>query len=334
MDWLNADLDVAPTIAVVIPCFKVARHIEAVVAGLLGQVKHIFVVDDACPQGSGTLVENRFVGAPVTVLRHTRNGGVGAAMVTGYRAALAAGYVIIVKVDGDGQMDTGALPALLAPILRGKADYAKGNRFFDIYAVARMPRTRLIGNAALSFITKLSSGYWDVMDPTNGYTAIHRVALEHLPLDCLDTRYFFESDMLFRLSTIRAVVSDVPMPPIYGDEVSNLHIGGILLSFPGRHVIRLAKRFFYLYLLRDFNVGTIMTLASLLFLSFGGVFGAWQWVISAQTGIAATTGTVMLSVLPIIVGVQFLLQALAFDVANLPRRPLQAEARERPGRPV
>jgi glycosyltransferase involved in cell wall biosynthesis len=312
------DPDPTTAVAVVIPCFKVARHIESVVADLLGRVKHIYVVDDACPQGSGAIVEKRFGVDGVTVLRHATNGGVGAAMVTGYRAALADGCTIVVKMDGDGQMDVEALPSLLAPLLRGEADYTKGNRFFDIYTAARMPRTRFIGNAGLSFITKLSSGYWDVMDPTNGYTAIHRTALSHLPLDRLEKRYFFESDMLFRLSTIRAVVRDVPIPPRYGDETSSLRISGVLLSFPRLHAVRVIKRFFYMYLLRDFNVGTVMTLSGLAMLLFGGAFGLWHWIVSMRTDIPATTGTVMLSVLPIIVGVQLLLQALAFDSALLP----------------
>jgi glycosyltransferase involved in cell wall biosynthesis len=313
----------ASPVAVVIPCFKVARHIESVVAALIGRVNHIYVVDDACPQRSGALVADRFAVSAVTVLQHDRNRGVGAATITGYRAALAAGHAIVVKMDGDGQMDPDQLPALLAPLLRGEADYAKGNRFFDIYTLGFMPRTRLIGNACLSFVTKLSSGYWDVMDPTNGYTAIHRAALSRLPLDRLACGYFFESDMLFRLSTIRAVVRDVPMPPRYGNESSSLHIGRALLDFPRLHVARIAKRFFYMYLLRDFNVGSVSVLAGLIFVAFGAIFGAQHWIISARTGIAATTGTVMLSVLPIIVGVQLLLQALSFDVANIPKQPLQ-----------
>ena len=313
-----------PSVAAVVPCFKVACHIEAVVAGLRGRVKHIYVVDDACPEGSGKLVAEHFPSAEVTVLFHAINQGVGGAVVTGYRAALADGYTIVVKLDGDGQMDPVQLPGLLAPLLRGEADYSKGNRFFDIYTLARMPRMRLIGNAGLSFITKLSTGYWDIMDPANGYTAIHRAALERLPLDRLDRRYFFESDMLFRLSTIRAVVRDVPMAPIYGIEQSNLRIGSVLRSFPGKHAMRVGKRFFYMYLLRDFNVGSVMTMAGAVFVLFGAAFGAWHWIVSARIGIAATTGTVMLSVLPIIVGMQFLLQALAFDVANIPRRPLQS----------
>jgi len=309
--------------AVVIPCFKVARHIEAVVAALIGRVNHIYVVDDACPQRSGALVANRFAASDVTVLQHDRNRGVGAATVTGYRAALADGHAIVVKMDGDGQMDPNHLPALLAPLLRGEADYAKGNRFFDIYTLGDMPRTRLIGNACLSFVTKLSSGYWDVMDPTNGYTAIHRAALSRLPLDRLDTGYFFESDMLFRLSTIRAVVRDVPMPPRYGNENSSLRLGRVMLDFPRRHLTRTLKRFFYMYLLRDFNAGSISVLGGLVFVTFGAIFGARHWIISDRTGVAATTGTVMLSVLPIIIGAQLLLQALAFDVANMPKLPLQ-----------
>ena len=251
------------------------------------------------------------------------NQGVGAAVLAGYRRALADGYEIIVKLDGDNQMNPAYLSALVAPLVLGQADYAKGNRFFDVYSLSAMPAVRLAGNSVLSFIMKLASGYWDIMDPTNGYTAIHCVALSRLPLDRLDPRYFFECDMLFRLATIRAVVMDVAMPTLYADETSNLKISRVLLQFPGRFAIRIVKRFFYLYLLRDFNMGSIETLAGLPLVLFGIIFGIWHWVRSVTTGQLASTGTVMLAVLPLVVGVQLLLAALGVDIANRPETPLQ-----------
>src|SRR5690606_26049650 len=115
-------------------------------------------------------------------------------VMAGYLAATTAGADVIVKMDGDGQMDAAALPQLIGPILRGQADYTKGNRFYDLGQIGRMPRMRILGNAVLSFMTKISSGYWDLFDPTNGYTAIHARVLAKLPLRKISQRYFFETD--------------------------------------------------------------------------------------------------------------------------------------------
>ena len=203
-------------IAVVIPCYRASDRILGVLGAIGPECAAIFVVDDGCPEGTGKLVRDRVTDPRVRVLSHDRNRGVGAAVMTGYRAALADGADIIVKMDGDGQMAPADLPALVAPILEGSSDYAKGNRFAELSGLPAMPVVRMIGNAALSFVTKFSSGYWDVFDPTNGYTAIHAEVVARLPLDRIAPRYFFESDMLFRLYTVRAVVCDVPMPALYG----------------------------------------------------------------------------------------------------------------------
>ena len=322
MDLANS-LTAPLPVAVVIPCFRARASILGVVEGVIGRVAHVYVVDDACPEQSTVLLAGRFPPSRLTVLRHACNQGVGGAMITGYRQALADGHRVVVKMDADGQMRAQDLPALVAPLLCGEADYAKGNRFFDLGLLGGMPRLRLFGNACLSFVNKLSSGYWEVMDPTNGFTAIHRAALSRLPLDRLARRYFFESDMLFRLGTIRAVVRDVPMPAVYGAEVSSLRIGRVLADFPRRYAACLLKRFFYLYVLRDFNVGSLNTLLGLPMLGFGAGFGALHWWHSIETGVPAATGTVMLAVLPVILGVQLLLQAVSFDVANRCTAPLQ-----------
>jgi hypothetical protein len=187
-------------VAVVIPCYKARRHIAEVLAGLAGRVRHIYVVDDCCTEQTGRFVQEIWKDANVSVVFLTENQGVGGAVLAGYREALKDGHEIVVKMDGDNQMDPVYLPALIAPLVQGEADYAKGNRFFDVYSLGAMPVIRLLGNASLSFIVKMASGYWDIMDPTNGYTAIHCVALQRLPLDRLDKRYFFECDMLAQLS--------------------------------------------------------------------------------------------------------------------------------------
>lgn len=312
-------------IAVVIPCYRTRRQILDVISRIDATVGRIYVVDDACPEQTGDLVEQSLRDARVRVLRHDRNRGVGGAVVTGYRAALDDGAEIVVKLDGDGQMDPAQMGRLVAPIAMGAADYTKGNRFYDFTLLEEMPRVRLLGNALLSLVNKISSGYWNVMDPTNGYTAIHRAALAALPLARLDCGYFFESDMLFRLYTVRAVVRDVPLRARYADEPSSLRIGRVMRDFPVKYVAATVKRIFYAYFLRDFNAGTLQLVLGLVLLTFGTVFGAWKWITLSLTGFTATSGTVMLAALPVLIGVQLLLGALQFDIQNVPRTPLCAD---------
>ena len=188
-----------------------------------------------------------------------------------------------------------------------------------------MPYLRLFGNAVLSFVAKLATGYWHLMDPTNGYTAIHRTALAALPLHRIDRRYFFESDMLFRLYTIRAVAQDVPMRARYGNETSSLSVRRAALSFPGKYANRFAKRFFYAYILRDFNAGSAAAILGLLLVLAGGSFGAAKWIANAASGVTTTTGTVMLAAIPLLLGGHLLISAFNFDIGNAPTRPLQSD---------
>jgi len=317
-------------VAVVIPSYKVEKHILSVLSRIGPSVQRIYVVDDKCPQGSGALVAEHCRDPRVVVLFHEENQGVGGAVVTGYRRALEDGAEVVVKLDGDGQMDPDLIPSFISPIERGVADYTKGNRFYAIENLEGMPFIRMFGNTALSFVNKLSSGYWNVMDPTNGYTAIHAAALSALPLSKIAKRYFFESDMLFRLNTVRAVVRDVPMKAVYGDEGSSLSIIKVLRDFPSQYLTRFFKRLFYSYLLRDVNVCSIQLAAGVPMILFGVIHGAYNWHINALHQTAAPTGTIMLAVLPLIIGVQLLLAAISFDVGNIPDRPLQETLR--PGR--
>ncbi|MBI3524592.1 MAG: glycosyltransferase family 2 protein [Betaproteobacteria bacterium] len=311
-----------PEIAVVIPCYRVTSHVLDVIARIGPEVSAIFAVDDGCPEGSGNFITKNCTDARVTVLHNPRNLGVGGAVLTGYRAAIEAGAVVIVKVDGDGQMDPGLIPTLVAPIVAGVADYAKGNRFFDIEKIQAMPNIRIFGNAVLSFMTKLSSGYWDLFDPTNGYTAIHADVARHLPFEKISNRYFFETDMLFRLNTLRAVVVDVPMDAKYGEEVSNLKISKIIGEFLFKHIRNFGKRIFYNYYLRDMSLASIELPLGIFLTIFGGSFGVYHWISSVQEGVATSAGTVMLAALPVLMGVQLILAFLGYDIANVPRRPL------------
>ncbi|WP_342116621.1 glycosyltransferase family 2 protein [Pseudoduganella sp. OTU4001] len=317
-------------VAVVIPSYKVTRHILGVIAGIGPEVTRIYVVDDKCPDGSGAFVKANCQDARVVVIEHEQNQGVGGAVMSGYQAAIADGMDVIVKVDGDGQMDATLIPSFIAPILNGEADYTKGNRFFDLEQIGQMPPVRLFGNAVLSLLTKLSSGYWNLFDPTNGYTALHVDVARHLPFNKISKRYFFETDMLFRLNTVNAVVVDVPMDASYGDEVSNLKISKIVTEFALKHVRNFSKRIFYNYYLRNMSLASLELPLGLGLLVMGGSYGLWHWITSAQAGVATPAGTVMLSALPVLMGMQLVLAFLAHDIAAVPRRPIHtALARRR-----
>ena len=310
------------SIAVVIPCYRVATQILGLIAAIGPEVGRIIVVDDACPEGSGKVVQAGCADPRVVVLFHDVNLGVGGAVMTGYRHALAAGARVIVKLDGDGQMDPALLPRFTAPLLAGEADYTKGNRFHDLRHIRRMPALRLCGNAVLSFLNKFSTGYWDIFDPTNGYTAIAAPVAAMLPLDRVSQRYFFESDMLFRLGTFRAVVRDIPMDARYGDETSSLRIGRVLPEFLRKHLRNTCKRIVYNYFLRDMSVASLELLVGVALMTFGGLYGGWHWWLSVSTGQTAATGVIMLAAMPVLIGLQLLLAFLAYDIAGVPRHPL------------
>lgn len=310
-------------IAVVLPCYRSGYRALDVVGAIGAEVFLIVVVDDACPEGTGGLVKSRCSDPRVLVVHNEMNLGVGGAVVYGYKIALERGADIIVKIDSDGQMDPALLPQLVHPIQKRLADYTKGNRFFNVEDVRGMPTMRILGNAGLSFLTKLSSGYWNIFDPTNGYTAIHRVVLEMLPLQKIDRRFFFESDMLFRLNIVGAVVVDVPMPAIYADEKSNLIIRRIMAPFFAKHALNFLKRLFYRYLLRDMNIASLELLVGSLLLVFGAMFGLTHWIIAASAKVTASAGTVMLAGLPILAGLQLVLGFFAYDFMTIPKVPLQ-----------
>ncbi len=312
-----------PKTAVIIPAFRVADTICDVVLSLPGWVETIIVVDDACPAHSGKIAES-LNHSKVLVIYHEHNLGVGGAVQTGYRKALEMGCNIMVKVDGDGQMDPRYIPALIAPLVHGEVDYAKGNRFWDFSALRAMPKMRLLGNNFLSFLEKMFSGYWHIMDPTNGFTALHQRAARRLNLNKISKGYFFESDMLLHLNLSGAVVRDVPIPARYGDEISSLSIRKVLIQFPPRLLYGLMKRIFFNYFIYDFNMASVYLVTGIPLFLWGVLFGLYQWIDSVAAGTPKTAGTIMLAALPLILALEMLLQAVNIDIQrsqqNLTRR--------------
>ncbi len=316
--------------AVVIPAFRVERDIQDVLCGIPPYIAHIIVVDDASPDSSADLVAAAaLTDKRIHLIRHDRNQGVGGAMKSGFRVAIELGAQIILKLDGDGQMDPVHIPSLLTPLIEGVADYTKGNRFRDFESLRQMPLVRRVGNLGLSFLTKAATGYWNIFDPTNGYFAIRADVLAQLPLERIDNSYFFETSMLSHLYLLDAFVMDVTIPARYRNETSSLSIRRALFEFPFKLTQTLFRRLILKYFIFDFSMMSIYMLTGIPLLLFGLIFGITKWIQYAELGIAAPTGTVILPTLSVILAIQILLSAIEIDLNAAPRKavckPLTAE---------
>ncbi|MGE5347037.1 MAG: glycosyltransferase family 2 protein [Acidithiobacillales bacterium] len=302
-----------------VPAYRTAREIGDILARIPPEVRHVLVVNDASPDNLGSVLD-RIADPRMTVLTHPENRGVGAAMKTGFARALELRAEIVVKLDSDGQMDPALIPRLVAPLLEGRADLAKGNRFTDLSVIRDMPWLRRAGNLALSFLVKAASGYWSLFDPCNGFLAVRAEVLHRIRQSHLADRFFFEISLLCEAYLARAVVADVPMRPAYGDETSSLSPGRSLFEFSGRLFARMARRIGLAYFLRDFNVVSVFIASGLPLFAFGVIWSLYHWYRSVATDVLATTGTVMIGALAIILGFQLLLQAVVLDVQNEPGR--------------
>ena len=312
-------------IAAVIPCYRVEKEIQSVLQAVPPYIKQVIVVDDASPDSTMDLVTASAQNDDrILLIRHPSNLGVGGAMVTGYRKALEMEAQIVVKIDGDGQMDLDHLPLLLTPLIEGRADYTKGNRFRDFKSLQKMPFIRRVGNMGLGFLAKAATGYWHMFDPTNGFNAVRSDVLAQLPLDKIDRTYYFETSMLANLYLIGAVVKDVPMPARYQGEVSSLLVHRILFEFPSRLIATFIRRLVLKNFIYDFSMGSIYLLTGLPLLIFGLVFGIYKWIQYASVGIPAPTGTVMIPTLSVLLGIQLLLSAIEIDLRSVPTEPISA----------
>ena len=308
------------TVAVVIPCYQVEDQIRTVIESLPEWVTYIVAVNDASTDRTAEILRSLEVEEPrLKVLQHEVNQGVGGAMITGFKEALRIKADFIIKMDGDEQMRADDLGGLLAPLLDGRADFAKGNRFRNPYELARMPRVRLVGNIILTFLTKAASGCWHVVDVQNGFIAVTREVLAAIPLDRLERDYCFENSLLAHAATQSAAIIDVPIPAVYGNEVSNLKISRVLVTFPPKLVYLLFARLLMRHVVHDLSTVAIYVSAGIPLLLFGVTFGGINWWRSSVTGVPATTGTVVLALLTFLLGFILLLQAIDHDIRSAPR---------------
>ena len=299
----------------IVPAYRAPETVTTVVGRLSKVVDHVLVVDDACPDDSGKRVGRAYKGSKsVDVIFRDENGGVGAAMKTGFDWALEHEFKFIVKVDADGQMDVSRIPDMIRAIESGEADMVKGNRFDSVRDLEKMPPIRILGNAVLSLVAKNSTGLWSVNDPTNGFLAISRPALKAVQHRKLSNGFFFESDLLFRIGLANCKVYELAMPAIYGNEKSNLRISRALFTFPFLHAKNTLKRIAYKYFVREWSLGTLNLLGALLMFVFALFLGLDALRVIQSTGSQVTAGQAVGVSLTSILGFQLLLAFLSYDV--------------------
>ena len=304
-------------IAVVIPCYNVSKQIALVVAAVRHKCNWVICVNDCSKDDTAAVLQTlQATTANLVVWNRVENGGVGAAMLDGYTKAVELQADIIVKMDGDGQMDADLMEMLIKPLRDGKADFVKGNRFNDFKALQKMPVVRRVGNLGMSFLIKAASGYWDVFDPANGYFAIRTSFAARLEQQRIAKRYFFESSQIIELYYLGTRVKDVAMPAIYGDETSHLSVKKVLFEFPPKIIKAFFRRIFLRYYIFDINIASFYFLFGNLLFWWGIVFGIIKWLQYRHLGIPAPTGTVILPTLTIVLGFQMLLAAINYDIEN------------------
>lgn len=314
-------------VAAVVPAYNVSKELGDVLRQIPPMVKTVIVVDDASRDDTLAVAEGFAQLDPrLMIVRHEHNRGVGGAMVTGFQKALEAGADVVVKIDGDGQMPLWFVPQLVQPLVDGTADYTKGNRFRDFQAIRAMPFVRRFGNVVLSFLAKAATGYWHCFDPTNGFVAIRADVLSQMPLKKVDPTYFFETSMLGHLYVLGAVVKEVPMPARYAGETSSLRIGRVIRQFPGRLLGVLLRRLALKNFVYDFTVESFQILCGLPLLLAGVLYGGYNWWWYTSRHLAAPTGTVVLSAMMIMIGVQLLISAVNLDLQAIPREPINGGA--------
>jgi len=309
-------------ISVIIPCYNVAKHIEKVICQIPPSVNYIIAVNDCSTDETDCILARlQQESRRLVYLKHETNQGVGGAMLTGFRKALELECDIAIKMDGDGQMDHSDIQKLIKPIEEGVADFSKGNRFRDFKALKNMPAFRRFGNLGLSFLIKAASGYWNIFDPTNGFIAIHKTALQNLNFEKIHKRYFFESSLLIELYYANAVICEIPMKAKYGDEISGLSTSKALFEFPPKLFYAFIRRIVLKYFLFDFNIASLYILFGFPLFLLGSIYGVVNFIRYAfNSHMPAPTGTVVIPTLLIILGFQLLLSAANYDLTNYPKK--------------
>jgi glycosyltransferase involved in cell wall biosynthesis len=303
-------------VGVVVPAYNEERQIGKVLETMPDFVDHIIVVDDR--SSDATLERCREwqerMGQRLTVIEQPKNMGVGAAITSGYQRAVDLGIDVVAVMAGDGQMDPNDLTLIIDPVISGKADYSKGNRLFTGEAWRNTPHVRYLGNAFLSMLTKIASGYWHVADSQSGYTAISRAALQALDLDRVYPSYGYPNDLLIQLNVRNFRVADVPVHPRYGiGERSSMNVLKVIPTVSFLLWRGFISRLLAKYVIKDFHPLVFFYFFAFAFLFAGTALGLLESVLKIFTG-GIAVATIVLVALLLIGGLQFLLFAMWFDM--------------------
>lgn len=307
------------TIAAVVPAYKEERMISTVINTMPDFVDHIVIVDDCSPDRTSEIVRAS-TDERVTLVRHEVNQGVGGAIITGHHTAMELGSDVNVIMAGDAQMDPAYLPQLLDHVTTEGYGFAKANRFFSPESFQGMPTYRVLGNIVLSFMTKLASGYWHLFDPQNGYTAIRTEVLKRVPLHNVARRYSFENDLLIHLNILQVPAVDVPIPAVYGEEVSSIRLSRVVPELMSLLTRGFWRRIWYRYVLWSFSPIALLLVLGIGLTVFGLAVAIWV-CFQIAISVVATAATVMLAALPLMLGMQMLISALQLDIQASPATP-------------
>ncbi|KAB2808188.1 glycosyltransferase family 2 protein [Pimelobacter simplex] len=303
-------------VGVVVPAYNEEKLIGKTLSTMPELVDRIFVIDD-CSTDATSEAAAAVHDPRVEIIRQPKNTGVGGAIITGHRRVLDEGLDVSVVMAGDAQMDPDYLPALLDPIADDDVRFTKANRFYTRTSTAGMPAYRQFGNVVLSVMTKFSSGYYHLFDPQNGYTALHRDALSRLDLDEIAANYSFENSLLIHLNVLRVRARDVPIPAIYGDEVSTMRMRKVIPA-----LLRTLIGGFWMRIWRKYVFPSFAPFALLFFsglaLTTLGVGAAVVITVLALNDVTASPATVMISIAPLLAGIQLLISALSMDISESP----------------
>lgn len=301
-------------IAAVIPCYKGGKVTLEVIRETLEFVDRVILVDDACPYETGKLAKKNFSDERIIVLFNEYNLGVGGSIKRAFKYLIETDFDIFIKIDADGQMDPKEIPKLLNPIINGKADVTKGNRFFNIEKLSSMPKVRLIGNLFISFFARAATGYWELFDSNNGFIAIDKKILKTINLNKLDDHYYFETDLLFRLGLSDAIIFQVPTEVRYDTEESSLKPIREIKHFSIKLLISFLKRIFYQYFLFDFNVGSIELILTLILGISALIWNLYAIISGMVLERLSSPGTTAISIILTISAIQFMLAFINYDV--------------------
>lgn len=306
-------------IIVITPAYNEANHIAKVINGLPDYIDNIVIVNDASTDNTEQVIMAN-MNPRVIYLKNEKNCGYGGSVTRAVNKAIELGADIAVKMDGDNQMDPKYLPDLLDPICEHGYDYTKGNRFFSKEGLKGMPKHRVLGSIILTFMTRLASGYWRMFDAQNGYYAIGPRALNEIDFDSLSQGWSYGNDLLINLNILGMKIKGIPIPAVYGDEVSHMRMWKVIPNLGTFLFLGFFRRFYRKYVLRGIHPIALFFFSGLTLLTWGIGFGLLAWHHSSATGVPATTGTVMLAAIPLLMGFEMLLWSLVLDIQEDPSR--------------